>query len=490
MNYSDIARRRSGVSTDNFYYFDGINVTDPVTGTFGANLNTEIIQEQKVITGGIPAEYVGAPGLISNVITKSGSNSFHGSVNYFFQNDDLVAENKNSPTQEFSTYDTAFTLGGPIVQGQGLVLRQLPLHRTATDDVTTLDTQPVPAHRGQHRRTRASPRAPGRRRSNDTFSFTFLNDPTEITGRRDRDITNARDRTREQGGNRYSANYTRILGNTAARRSATTSTTARSPTSRRSARRATRSLFRGTDARTLTDEQLGGFGRDLLDHRDDEGSSARALQLGSDRTRSRPASSGAATRELPRHALHRTPTAPYTSTGRQLSGVTAGEHRRRQLVERQFNVDQRQRLQRLHQHHQRPAEPRRVLHRVRHQRRRHDHPGRARRARWSSTARPATRRHGQLLPDLPVGARAAGRPSRSGLSFFVQDEFTLEPLDLQRSACAPSSGSTSPRPATSIFTFDWTFAPRLSAVYDVTRRRPAEGRRPTAAATTTRSATT
>ena len=47
------------MSADNVYYFDGINVTDPVTGTFGANLNTEIIQEQHVITGGIPAEFVG-----------------------------------------------------------------------------------------------------------------------------------------------------------------------------------------------------------------------------------------------------------------------------------------------------------------------------------------------------------------------------------------------------------------------------------------------
>ena len=64
INYSDIGGNL-GVSSDNFYYFNGINVTDPVTGTFGSNLNTEIIQEQKVLTGGIPAEYVGTPGLLS-----------------------------------------------------------------------------------------------------------------------------------------------------------------------------------------------------------------------------------------------------------------------------------------------------------------------------------------------------------------------------------------------------------------------------------------
>jgi Carboxypeptidase regulatory-like domain len=138
INYSDIGGNL-GVSSDNFYYFNGINVTDPVTGTFGSNLNTEIIQEQKVLTGGIPAEYIGTPGLLSTVITKSGSNLFHGSANYFFQNDGLVAENKNSELQTFSTYDAAGTLGGPIVRDRAWFFGSYrKLERE--DDVTSLDT--------------------------------------------------------------------------------------------------------------------------------------------------------------------------------------------------------------------------------------------------------------------------------------------------------------------------------------------------------------
>ena len=117
LNYSDIGGNTS-VSRDNFYYFDGINVTDGVSGTFGANLNTEIIQEQQVLTGGIPAEYVGAPGLLSSVITKSGTNQFSGSVNYFLQNDGLVAENRNAADLEFSRFDAAVTGGGPIVANE------------------------------------------------------------------------------------------------------------------------------------------------------------------------------------------------------------------------------------------------------------------------------------------------------------------------------------------------------------------------------------
>jgi len=45
-------------------------------------------------------------------VTKSGSNEYHGSANYFFQNADLVADNKNLPAADFSTYDAAATLGG------------------------------------------------------------------------------------------------------------------------------------------------------------------------------------------------------------------------------------------------------------------------------------------------------------------------------------------------------------------------------------------
>ena len=138
LNYSDIGGD-IGSSADNFYYFDGINVTDPVSGTFGANLNTEIIQEQKVLTGGIPAEFVGTPGLLSNVITKSGSNTWHGSVNYFFQNDSLFAENKNSPQQKFNSFDSAATLGGPIVKDRAWFFASFR-RLVRDDDVTSLDT--------------------------------------------------------------------------------------------------------------------------------------------------------------------------------------------------------------------------------------------------------------------------------------------------------------------------------------------------------------
>src|SRR3546814_19412675 len=105
-----------GIWTDNVYYRDGVNVTDPVDGVAGANFNSESIQEQQVLTGGIPAEYAGGAGLVSKVVTKSGGDEFHGSVNYYLQNDSLVSDDKHGQSAGFATFDPPITLGGPIVQ--------------------------------------------------------------------------------------------------------------------------------------------------------------------------------------------------------------------------------------------------------------------------------------------------------------------------------------------------------------------------------------
>jgi len=264
LNYSDIGGT-VGVSPDNVYYFDGINVTDSVSGTFGANLNTEIIQEQHVITGAIPAEFVGVPGLISNVITKSGSNTFHGSANYFFQNDSLVAENVNGQAEEFATKEAAGTFGGPAMRDKAWFFGSYR-YTNRQDDVATLDTNAFmrsvdnTQHQGFAKGGWAAT-------TSDLFSIGYMSDPTEITGRRQRDITNARDRARKQGGARYGGTYTRVWGGTLLEIGANKHN---GEVTDLSAVRESRNdvLFQRTDRRLLTDEQVGGFGRDLIDQRD------------------------------------------------------------------------------------------------------------------------------------------------------------------------------------------------------------------------------
>ncbi len=253
-----------GSSADNFYYFEGINVTDPVAGTFGANLNTEIIQEQKVITGGIPAEYVGAAGLISTVITKSGTNSYSGSANYFFQNDNLVAKNENLADNSFSSTDTAFTFGGPILKNSLWAFGSYR-YLNNTTDVNAQDTRAL-LREVETIQKQGFVKATYAPTQNDTLSFMFLNDPYDRSGSTDPTVPNNRDRTRRQGGNNYSANYSRIWGklllDAAWNKHDAVNTdlaTFRDPRNT--------IAYQSTTARTLADEQLGGFGQDFPESR-------------------------------------------------------------------------------------------------------------------------------------------------------------------------------------------------------------------------------
>ena len=214
VNYSDAVDSNgntAGTSTDNVYYIDGVNITDNLTGGFGANFNSEIIQEQQIITGGVPAEYEGGQGLISRVVTKSGSNEFHGSLNYYSQSDSLVADNDNLPDSTFSTYDTAFTLGGPIIQDKLWFFssyQRKERDEDVIDPVTNTFQRSVNTTQdlGFFKLTWAAT-------DNDKFTAEFFNDPYERDGSDDYTVLANRDSARVQGGDNYKYSYSHSWDN-------------------------------------------------------------------------------------------------------------------------------------------------------------------------------------------------------------------------------------------------------------------------------------
>lgn len=265
VNYSDIGGDL-GQSTDNFYYIEGINVTDPVTGTFGANLNTEIIQEQKVLTGGVPAEFAGAPGLLSSVVTKAGSNTFSGSVNYYTQNDSLVADNEHQGASDFSTYDTAFTLGGPIVRDKAWFFGSYRMTERE-DSVTNQDTNELMRTVTNEGR-QAFGKLSWQVTSKDRVAGTYTDDPTEISGSSSRTTLNTRDRRQEQGGGRYILEYNRVFSSNllldlaAGEHNGEVSIFSALDEIRNTA------IFHRDDPHSLADEQLGGEGNSNINERD------------------------------------------------------------------------------------------------------------------------------------------------------------------------------------------------------------------------------
>lgn len=267
MNFADIDGV-IGTSTDNYYYIEGINVTDPETGTFGANLNTEVIQEQKVLTGGIPSEFVGSSGLVSSVITKSGGADFFGSVGYGTADDGLRADNKHSPDANFSREDASITLGGPLFWKDTLWFFGSYREIDISDDITTLDTG-VFIRTVDRKDEQAFGKISAAISQNQQLTASWMEDPTEISGSTSRTVVGNRDLAQIQGGERYLAAYTGIFGPVvvelaSGKHNGEVSTVAAVRDELNGV------IFLRTAGSTLAQQQLGGAGSDTLGDRDNE----------------------------------------------------------------------------------------------------------------------------------------------------------------------------------------------------------------------------
>ena len=108
---------------ENNYILDGVTVTDPAFGGSGANLPFEFVQELEIKTGAYGADIGKSTGGVFNVITKSGTNEFHGDVFAYFVAQSFVREVKSdaipftgAAPNGYSEIDAGFDIGGPIVK--------------------------------------------------------------------------------------------------------------------------------------------------------------------------------------------------------------------------------------------------------------------------------------------------------------------------------------------------------------------------------------
>src|SRR5262249_12579513 len=76
-------------ASENRYVIDGTETTELVHGTSGKGLIADFVDEVQVKSSGYSAEFGGSTGGVINVITKSGSNRYNGTVLYYFQGSSL-----------------------------------------------------------------------------------------------------------------------------------------------------------------------------------------------------------------------------------------------------------------------------------------------------------------------------------------------------------------------------------------------------------------
>jgi hypothetical protein len=120
--------------SENVFVLDGVDVSDIRRSSLSRqnSIPFEFVREVQVKTGGFDAEYGGALGGVVNVVTKSGSNDYHGEVAAFYSgaalnsrprgfwqllpSDVTKAEFFRQKEDEYRTVTTGYSLGGRLIK--------------------------------------------------------------------------------------------------------------------------------------------------------------------------------------------------------------------------------------------------------------------------------------------------------------------------------------------------------------------------------------
>ena len=119
---STSATSLGGTTNDNVYQIDGTDLSAPTGGGAWPWPNTDAIQEIEVLQLGASAEYGNVMGAVFNVVTRQGSNAFHGDGSYYFQNQNLTSRNTTAAVDSGLPYnraqwvDTTWQLSGPFIK--------------------------------------------------------------------------------------------------------------------------------------------------------------------------------------------------------------------------------------------------------------------------------------------------------------------------------------------------------------------------------------
>ncbi len=123
-------------NTANYYMIDGIDNNDISINIASVKPSIDSIREYKIMSGTYSAEFGHGGGAQVNVITKSGTNEFHGTAYDFLRNSSFDAKNYFDRSDEkipaLNRNQYGGTIGGPIIKNktfffgsyEGLRLRQ------------------------------------------------------------------------------------------------------------------------------------------------------------------------------------------------------------------------------------------------------------------------------------------------------------------------------------------------------------------------------
>ena len=138
------------------FRLDGTDITvysqarPPGSVAQGLVLGVEAVREFRIVTSGYSAEYGDKSGGLVDVVTKSGTNNYHGSTFWLLRNDALDARNffDPGPVPEFRRNQYGASLGGPVRKNRTFFFANYEGLREAKGDPSGDITPNLDARRG------------------------------------------------------------------------------------------------------------------------------------------------------------------------------------------------------------------------------------------------------------------------------------------------------------------------------------------------------
>src|SRR5580704_10982343 len=125
----------SGVGQVSYYLDGGSNMTG-VRNTGNPLPNPDAIREFRVDTNNFSAEYGRNSAAVVTLLTKSGTNQFHGSVFEFYRTRNFNATTRaTSSKTPYNQHRFGFTLGGPVVKDKLFFFGSYAGFRFKTDNI-------------------------------------------------------------------------------------------------------------------------------------------------------------------------------------------------------------------------------------------------------------------------------------------------------------------------------------------------------------------
>lgn len=159
-DYQDLARLSAGAvvtngqgtsftgsrGRSNSFVIDGVDNSEDISGFRRQQFNLDAVEEFQVLVNNFKAEYGRASGGVIAVLSRSGTNEFHGNAFFLYRDQDMVARNPfvapGSAADPFERKQWGGALGGPIVKNRTHFFTTFDYEDRATNSTITA---PYPA---------------------------------------------------------------------------------------------------------------------------------------------------------------------------------------------------------------------------------------------------------------------------------------------------------------------------------------------------------